>query len=105
MRGITDDTSSSFISQEETSNAALRAVAQAAANTDGLSAAKESESICWEIAQQPGLLPAVVDRMESDVDAVRLVNNLGANSAQSALLFANVPGSIQALKVKYDICS
>jgi hypothetical protein len=88
-----------FISQEETSNAALRAVAQAAANTDGLSAAKQSESICWEIAQQPGLLVAVVSRMESDVDAVRLVNNLAANSSQSAILFSNVANSIQALKV------
>lgn len=88
-----------FISNEETSNAALRAVAQAAANTDGLSAARQSETICWQIAQQPGLLVAVVSRMESDVDAVRLVNNLAANSAQSALLFSNVSGSIQALKV------
>jgi hypothetical protein len=77
----------------------LRAVAQAAANTDGLAAAKQSELICWEIAQVPGLLMAVVARMENDVDAVRLVNNLAANSVQSALLFSNVPGSVQALKV------
>jgi hypothetical protein len=46
---------------------------------------------------------AVVARMENDVDAVRLVNNLAANSVQSALLFSSVPGSIQALKVWLEI--
>jgi hypothetical protein len=97
----TDLSDGRFISQTETSTSALRAVAQAAANTDGLLAGKQSDTICWEIAQAPGLLTAVVSKMANDVDAVRLVNNLAANSEQSALLIANTPGSIEALKVYF----
>jgi len=86
------------ITLESTSNAALRAIAQAAANTDGQSAAQTSERVCLAIAQVPGLLPAVIQRLETDVDAVRLVNNLAANCMRSAELFVNVPGSMDALK-------
>mmetsp|Transcript_29855 Transcript_29855/g.46805 ORF Transcript_29855/g.46805 Transcript_29855/m.46805 type:complete len:403 (-) Transcript_29855:322-1530(-) len=87
-----------FIQNDVTSNAALRAVAQAAANTDGPSAASRSETVCLTIARVPSLLDSVVQRLEKDVDAVRLVNNLVANSEESAELFVRVRGSVQALK-------
>eukprot|EP00286_Rhodomonas_abbreviata_P000483 CAMPEP_0181291150 /NCGR_PEP_ID=MMETSP1101-20121128/1809_1 /TAXON_ID=46948 /ORGANISM="Rhodomonas abbreviata, Strain Caron Lab Isolate" /LENGTH=391 /DNA_ID=CAMNT_0023395513 /DNA_START=191 /DNA_END=1366 /DNA_ORIENTATION=- len=86
------------IQEDRTSNAALRAIAQAAANTDGPSAASRSEMVCVSIASVPGLLKSVVRRLETDVDAVRLVNNLVANSEQSAELFVSVPESVDALK-------
>lgn len=86
------------IRNEGTSNAALRAIAQAAANTDGQEAALTSELVCQTIAEVPGLLQAVIKRLETDVDAVRLVNNLAANCMRSAELFVNVPGSMDALK-------
>jgi hypothetical protein len=54
--------------------------------------------VCQTIAQVSGLLPAVIERLETDVDAVRLVNNLAANCMRSAELFVNVPGSLDALK-------
>lgn len=76
----------------------MRAIAQAAANTDGQEAAQTSERVCQTIAEVPGLLPAVIKRLETDVDAVRLVNNLAANCMRSAELFVNVPGSMDALK-------
>jgi len=86
------------IQNESTSNAALRAIAQAAANTDGQSAAQVSERICQSIAEMPGLLDSVVQRLETDVDAVRLVNNLAANCKRSAELFVLAAGSMDALK-------
>ncbi len=86
------------IRNESTSNAALRAIAQAAANTDGQSAARVSERVCQSIAEVPGLLESVIQRLETDVDAVRLVNNLAANCKRSAELFVSAPGSMQALK-------
>eukprot|EP00960_Hanusia_phi_P050120 760006-Hanusia_phi.AAC.5 len=87
-----------FIQFEITSTAALRAVAQAAANTDGQLAATCSETVCLKIVKVPGLLEAVVERLETDVDAVRVINNLAANCIDCARLFIQVPGSIQALK-------
>jgi hypothetical protein len=57
-----------------------------------------SEIVCQTIAEVPGLLPAVIERLEHDVDAVRLINNLAANCMRSAQLFVNVPGSLKALK-------
>mmetsp|Transcript_46791 Transcript_46791/g.146711 ORF Transcript_46791/g.146711 Transcript_46791/m.146711 type:complete len:398 (-) Transcript_46791:23-1216(-) len=87
-----------FIQFEITSTAALRAVAQAAANTDGQLAASCSERVCLRIVKVPGLLEAVVERLETDVDAVRVINNLAANCTESARLFIQVPGSIRALK-------
>ena len=51
------------------------------------------------ISTVPGLLEAVVARLHSDVDAVRLVNNLAANSGVSAALFVKTPGAVEALKV------
>jgi len=83
---------------DRTSNAALRAIAQAAANTDGQTAAQTSERVCLAIAEVLGLLPAVIQRLETDVDAVRLVNNLAANCMRSAELFVTTPGSMDALK-------
>mmetsp|Transcript_39631 Transcript_39631/g.93863 ORF Transcript_39631/g.93863 Transcript_39631/m.93863 type:complete len:392 (-) Transcript_39631:78-1253(-) len=86
------------IKEDRTSNSALRAIAQAAANTDGPCAAIRSEGVCVTIASVPGLLDSVVQRLETDVDAVRLVNNLVANSLKSAELFVQVEGSVDALK-------
>merc|ERR1712216_86922 len=86
------------VQNEGSSNAALRAIAQAAANTDGQSAAVMSEKVCQSIAELPGLLDAIVKRLETDVDAVRLVNNLAANCLRCAQLFVMVPGSVDALK-------
>ena len=86
------------VQNEGSSNAALRAIAQAAANTDGQSAAVMSEKVCQSIAELPGLLDAIVQRLETDVDAVRLVNNLAANCLRCAQLFVMVPGSMDALK-------
>jgi hypothetical protein len=37
--------------------------------------------------------------LQDDVDAVRLVNNLAANSETSSQLFVEVDGSVEALKV------
>jgi hypothetical protein len=92
------DFASRSIADTSTSNAALRAIAQAAANTDGQAAARTSEEVCRRIAEVPGLLPAVIQRLETDVDAVRLINNLAANCMHSAELFVKVPGSLDALK-------
>ncbi len=44
---------------------------------------------------------AVVRPLQDDVDAVRLVNNLAANSERSARMFVQVDGSVAALKVFY----
>jgi hypothetical protein len=45
------------------------------------------------------LLESVISKIEKDVDAVRLVNNLAANSEEAARLFAEHPHGIESLKV------